>query len=173
MEKIGRIVSALSRTLDQIGGLVILPAIFFVVIVDVILRYVFNAPFIWSLEFNEWMLLVMFMMAIPECTRQNGHIRMELIVANLSPRLQSGLDVVYVLCGMGVFILLAWHSWKEFLYNYNLNRVTEYLQLPLWLHHLIIVAVCVLLIVYYALRLVTSVLGANEFSRAEATGIED
>ena len=173
MEKIEKVYVVASRTMDQIGGLIILPAIFFVVIVDVVLRYVFNSPFVWSLEFNEWMLLLLFMLAIPECTRQNGHVRMELIVANLPPRMQSFFDGVYAFCAIAIFSMLARHSWGEFLFDYQLGRATEYLQLPLWFRHFLIFTVCVLLIIYYVLRLVANIRGLKEFSRSESTRIEE
>jgi len=173
MEKIETIFTAVTRTLDQVGGLIVLPAISCVVIVDVFLRYVFNDPFIWSLEFNEWMLLLVFAFGIPECTRQNGHIRMELLVANLSPRLQAVLDTVYVVCAIGLFFLLGRHGWEEFLYAYNLDRITEYVELPIWLHHLLIVGMCAILIVYFVLRFVATLLGSKAFSRTDSVGMED
>lgn len=173
METIEKVFCGLSRNLDRIAGLVILPAISVVVIVDVFLRYVFNSPFIWSLEFNEWMLLMIFALAIPECTRQNGHIRMELVVSNLSPRLQAIFDSAYVFCGIGLFFLLARHEWEEFLFNYELNRITELVQLPIWGQHLALLIMSVIMILFFIARLVATILGAKEFSRTEATGMED
>jgi len=173
METIEKIFVGLSRNLDRFSGLVVLPAVTVVVITDVFLRYVFNSPFIWSLEFNEWMLLMIFALAIPECTRQNGHIRMELVIANLSPRIQAMLDTVYVACGIGLFYLLARHEWEEFLFSYELNRITEYVQLPVWGQHLAIFIMCVILIFFYVMRFIATLLGAKQFSRTEATGMED
>lgn len=173
METIEKIFVGLSRNLDRFSGLVVLPAVTVVVITDVFLRYVFNSPFIWSLEFNEWMLLMIFALAIPECTRQNGHIRMELVIANLSPRVQAMLDSVYVACGIGLFYLLARHEWEEFLFSYELNRITEYVQLPVWGQHLAIFIMCVILIFFYVMRFIATLLGAKQFSRTEATGMED
>lgn len=173
METIEKFFIGLSRNLDRLGGLVILPAVTIVVITDVFLRYVFNSPFIWSLEFNEWMLLMIFALAIPECTRQNGHIRMELVIANLSPRAQAVLDTVYVACGIGLFYLLARHEWEEFLFSYELNRITEYVQLPIWFQHLALFSMCVILIFFYVMRFIATLLGARQFSRTEATGMED
>ena len=46
METIEKIYIGLSKNLDRVAGLIILPAISIVVIVDVFLRYVFNSPFI-------------------------------------------------------------------------------------------------------------------------------
>lgn len=173
METIEKFFFGLSRNLDRLGGLVILPAVTIVVIADVFLRYVFNSPFIWSLEFNEWMLLMIFALAIPECTRQNGHIRMELVIANLSPRTQALLDTVYVACGIGLFYLLARHEWEEFLFSYELNRITEYVELPIWGQHLALFSMCVILIFFYVMRFIATLLSAKQFSRTEATGMED
>lgn len=173
METIEKIYIGLSKNLDRVAGLIILPAISIVVIVDVFLRYVFNSPFIWSLEFNEWMLLMIFALAIPECTRQNGHIRMELVISNLSPRLQAIFDTVYVACGIAVFYLLGRHAWEEFLFDYELNRITEIVQLPIWGQQLAIFVMCVILVIYYVLRLVATLLNATQFSRTESTGLEE
>lgn len=173
METIEKFFIGVSKNLDRIAGLIILPAISVVVIVDVFLRYVFNSPFIWSLEFNEWMLLMIFALAIPECTRQNGHIRMELVVSNLSPRLQAIFDTAYVFCGIALFYLLARHEWEEFLFNYELNRITELVQLPIWGQHLALLIMSVIMIAFFIARLLATILGAKEFSRTDATGMED
>lgn len=173
MEIIEKVFSGMSKNLDRVAGLIILPAISVVVIVDVFLRYVFNSPFIWSLEFNEWMLLMIFALAIPECTRQNGHIRMELVISNLSPRLQAIFDTAYVFCGIALFFLLARHEWEEFLFNYELNRITELIQLPIWGQHLALLVMSIIMIIFYIARLLATILGAKEFSRTEATGLED
>lgn len=173
MEKIGKIFTAVTVAMDQFGGLIILPMIFAVVIVDVVLRYVFNAPFIWSLEFNEWMLLLIFIFAIPECTRQNGHIRMELVITHLPPRVQEFLDIVYVVCATGIFFLLGRHAWEEFLFDYELDRITEYVQLPIWLHHLLIFGMCLILIFYYVMRLIATLVNSRAFSRTETFSMED
>jgi len=173
METIEKFFIGVSKNLDRVAGLVVLPAITTVVIVDVFLRYVFNSPFIWSLEFNEWMLLMIFALAIPECTRQNGHIRMELVISNLSPRIQAAFDSVYVLCGIAVFYLLGRHAWEEFLFDYELGRITEYVELPIWGQQLAVFIMCVILVIYYVLRFIATLMNAKEFSRTEATGMED
>ncbi len=177
MESIEKFFVGVTKNLDRIAGLVILPAIAVVVIVDVFLRYVFNSPFIWSLEFNEWMLLMIFALAIPECTRQNGHIRMELVIANLSRRAQALLDTVYVACGIAVFFLLGRIAWEEFLFNLNSYRdgraVSEYVGLPDWGQDLAILVMCVILVFYYLMRLAATLVNAKEFSRTDATGLED
>ena len=173
MESIEKAFILLSKNLDRIGGLIVLPAISTIVIVDVFKRYVFNDPWIWSLEFNEWMLLLIFAFAIPECTRQNGHVRMELLISNLPKRSQETMDVVYVLCAISIFYLLGFHAWEEFLFDYELKRITEFVRLPIWGHHLAILCMCAILILYYVLRLVATIFNFGEFTRTESVGMEE
>lgn len=173
MEKIQKLFMLLSVNLDRIGGLIVLPAITVIVILDVFKRYALNDPWIWSLEFNEWMLLLIFAFAIPECTRQNGHVRMELLISNLPKRSQEAMDVVYVVCAISIFYLLGFHALEEFHFDYELGRITEFVRLPIWGHHLAIFAMCVILIVYYVLRLISTIFNFKEFSRTESVGMEE
>jgi len=173
MHKIEDIFRWLSVNLDKAGALIVLPAISIIVICDVVLRYVFNSPWIWSLEFNEWFLLLIFTCAVPECTRQNGHIRMELLISNVPEKVSDAFDVAYVCCAMWLFWLLGIHAWEEFLFDLELGRITEYVRLPIWGHHLAIFAMCVLLEIYYLMRLVCSIFGLNNFSRTDALDMSE
>jgi TRAP-type C4-dicarboxylate transport system permease small subunit len=173
METIEKVFYALSRNMDRFVALIVLPAIFLVVVTDVGLRYIFNAPLIWGLEFNEWMLLMIFALAIPECTRQNGHIRMELVVMNMPPRVQAAFDAVYSVCAIWLFYLLGRHAWEEFLFDLELGRITEYVQLPIWGQQLAVFVMCVILIFYFVMRFIATVLNAKSFSRTESTGLGD
>jgi len=173
MNSIQKAFMLISVNLDKLGGLLVLPAISIIVIVDVFKRYALNDPWIWSLEFNEWMLMLIFAFAIPECTRQNGHVRMELLIANLPKRSQETMDVVYVVCAISIFYLLGFHAWEEFLFDYELGRITEFVRLPIWGHHLAIFSMCVILIAYYLLRLIATIFNFSEFSRTESVGMEE
>lgn len=173
MEKIEKAFLFVSRNLDKLGGLIVLPAISTIVIIDVFKRYALNDPWIWSLEFNEWMLLLIFAFAIPECTRQNGHVRMELLISNLPKRSQEAMDVVYILCAITLFYLLGQHAWEEFLFDYELGRVTEFVRLPIWGHQLAILGMCVILVIYYVLRLVATIFDFEEFTRTDSVGLEE
>ncbi len=140
--------------LDMLGGWVVLPAITILVMVDVVLRYVFNSPFIWTLEFSEWSLLLVFLFALPECTRVDGHVRMDLVINHLSERTRGLLSLAYSGVGIWIFYLLGRHEWGELQFNYELGRVTEYLGLPIWIHNLAIVTTCILLGVFFVMRAV-------------------
>ena len=106
-----------ATALDMIGGWLVLPAITILVMIDVVLRYVFNSPFIWTLEFSEWSLLLVFLFALPECTRVD-----------------------------------------EFWFDYGFNRVTEFLELPVWVHSFAILTTSVLMGILFLIRAIERLL---------------
>lgn len=154
-------------TLDIIGGWFVLPMISIVVLMDVILRYVFNSPYIWTLEFSEWWLLLVFAFAVPECTRRQGHIRMDLVYGVLPKRLKQCFSVVYSALGIWLFYLLSRHEWEEFLFDYELGRVTEYLELPIWFHHVAMLIMSLILIVYFLCRGISAIFNLDSFVEEE------
>ena len=173
MENVELWLSRITGLIDKIGGLIVLPAISIVVIVDVGLRYIFNSPFIWGMEFTEWGLLLVFLFAIPECTRTHGHVRMELLIGAVSPKSQKFMSLFYCASAIFIFFLLARHGWEEFIFDYELNRVTEYLELPYWLWTLTMFVISVLLIFYFALRVVAVFMKTDAFTHVESNIFED
>jgi TRAP-type C4-dicarboxylate transport system permease small subunit len=167
MKRIETWLFAVTRTLDTIGGWFVLPMISIVVLTDVILRYVFNSPYIWTLEFSEWWLLLVFAFALPECTRRHGHIRMDLVYGKLPERLKQCFSVVYSGLGIWLFYLLSRHEWEELLYDYELDRVTEYLELPVWFHHVAMLVMSLVLIIYFLCRAIAAILDLDSFTEEE------
>ncbi len=167
MKRIETWLFAVTGLLDIIGGWIVLPMIAIVVMIDVILRYVFNSPYIWTLEFSEWWLLLVFAFALPECTRRHGHIRMDLVYGVLPDRVKKYFSVVYSVLCIWLFYLLCRHEWEEFLYDYELSRVTEYLELPVWFHHVALLAVSIIMIIYFLCRAISSILSLDSFVEEE------
>lgn len=159
--------------MDYCAGYVLLPVIFLTVVTDVTLRFVFNEPLRWGLELNEYLLFPLFILGLPECSRTNGHIRMDLLASNMPPRLQGVFDACYSICGIFIFYLLAKSSLDRFQFDFSLSRVSDELALPLWLPHLFMLSICCLLMGYFALRAVANLLGRREFPGHLALSQED
>lgn len=170
MKTLDRLYAALTTLLDMLGGWIILPAISILVMIDVVLRYVFNSPFIWTLEFSEWGLLLIFLFALPECTRVDGHIRMDLVINHLSERARNILSLLYCAVGIWIFYLLGRHEWEEFLFSFELSRATEFLGLPLWVHSLAMLMTSILMGVFFVLLAVKRILGLRSDEASAATG---
>jgi len=146
-----------SRVLDRTSAYVVLPVMTGIMLMEVIGRYVFNSPFIWSLEAVNHLLIIVLLFAIPECTRQNGHIRMELLNQQMPQWGQSAVEVLYALIGIAVFGLIAKKAGGEIGYLRSIPVTTEFLRLPIWLYYTGIVVLSAMMVLMFALRLVRAV----------------
>lgn len=162
-----RVAGLLTQLLDKFGGWIVLPLISAVMMMDVFLRYVLNDPTIWGLEFSQWFLILVFLSAIPECTRRHGHIRMELLYVVMPQWFKKVVTVLYCLVGIWIFWLLLEAEWEEFIFSLDLGRVTEYLELPIWIQHFALVVMSVIMIALFAVRAIGTLVGADPFPEEE------
>ncbi len=160
MLQILTVMRAISRVLDHIGGLVVLPVLTIVMTVDVIMRYVFNAPFIWGLELDVHLLIIIFMFGILECTRTGGNIRMDLVYLHMPDRARRMVALLLCAIGCYIFVLLAGKAASEIPFLLSIQEESEYLHLPKGWYYTGIVAVSVLMALYFALRAVSIVIGS-------------
>lgn len=82
-----------------------------VLINEVVLRYVFNAPTIWAHETTIFLCGAAFVFGGLYCTARDRHIRVVLIYDALSPSLRRVFDfVISIVCALasGIF---AWAAW--------------------------------------------------------------
>ncbi len=104
------------------------------VCIDVVLRYFFNRPVAWVLEISEYILLYVTFMAAAWVLRDEGHIRVDLLVNRLSPGIQTLLVVVTSVIGASVMLILTWFGGRVTLDFYRRGVPTlEYLKTPEYL----------------------------------------
>ena len=151
-------IAAVSRALDRASVYVFLPVMTIIMLMEVIGRYVFNSPFIWSLEAVNHLLVIVLIFGIPECTRRNGHIRMDLLNRRMPVWARRAVEVLYDLIGIGVFALIAKKAGGEIGYLKSIPVTTEFLQLPIWVYYTGIVALSALMVLMFASRLVRAIL---------------
>jgi TRAP-type C4-dicarboxylate transport system permease small subunit len=128
---------------------------------DVILRYVFNSPFVWGLELAEHLLILVFLTGILQCTRTDGNIRMDLVYLHMPERAKRLVAALYCAIGMYIFYLLAAKSVSDIPFLMSIPESTEYLHLPIGGYYMFIVAISALMIVYFALRGIAAILGTE------------
>ena len=68
---------------------------------EVVLRYLFNAPTIWAHETTIFLCGLAFLYGGLYCTARDRHIRVVLIYDSLPPRMRRAFDVVISLICMG------------------------------------------------------------------------
>ena len=88
------------------------------VLYEVFMRYLFNAPTRWVIEFSEYMLLYMALLAAAWVLKQEGHVRVEMLVDVLPHNVKAGLHAVTSWVGAVVCALFGWYgaalTWETF-----------------------------------------------------------
>jgi TRAP-type transport system small permease protein len=116
-----------ARTLESASGALLL-VMMLVVLVDVVLRNLFNRPLPWGTEVLEVVLAAMVFLLYPTLARQGGHITVDLIpVPKALQRLQT---VVSDLLGGLLFGLIAVCLLRQARRAADFGEGTPLLQIP-------------------------------------------
>lgn len=103
----------LGRWIDR-GGLVFATGIVLSVLIlmnEVVLRYVFNAPTIWAHETVIFLCGIAFVYGGLYCCAQDRHIRVVLIYDAIPPRIKRILDVIISIICAAASAMFAWAAW--------------------------------------------------------------
>jgi len=73
---------------------ILIAAALWLVFANVVLRYLFNSPFIWADQFTTYLLFYMTFLAAPWVLAKRGHVSIEVLRNVLRPRGQKLLDVL-------------------------------------------------------------------------------
>ncbi len=111
------------------GGL---PSLVLLVTLDVVLRYVFDAPLRWGRNVNGLLLLVTMFSALPHAWDRGYHIRMELLYERTRGAVRGWADVAAALTGIFMMSLLVVQSWRFIPYMAETGETGEELLLPVW-----------------------------------------
>lgn len=104
----------LGRIVDKAGYIfaVGIVAAAFILLMEVFLRYIFNAPTIWAHETTVFLCGIAFVFGGLYCTCRNTHIRVVLLYDHFSPRRRRVADIVISLVSAlasGFFAYAAYH----------------------------------------------------------------
>ena len=104
------------RRADALLGVVasvILLAMMFLTVVDVVARYAFNRPLRGAFEVTELMLLVLIFAGLPLVSFSDEHATMDFIDRLLGPRAQRSLEALVQLVNAAFMFLLTWLVWLK------------------------------------------------------------
>ena len=121
-----------ARRLFQLGIYVTMPALVVLVTLDVILRYVFNAPLQWGRDANGLLLLMTIFCALPHAWDRAHHIRMEVFYVRMSSRRQQLVDVLSAVSAIIVLGLMSVQAAWFVPFMIRTGETGEDLDLPLW-----------------------------------------
>lgn len=87
---------------------------------DVMGRYLFNHPIVGTIEFSKLMVGTMVLFSWGYLQRVRGHVRLDLIVNRLSPRVLSKIELSNSFLFLAIFGIIVWRTamtgieeWRE------------------------------------------------------------
>lgn len=103
----------LGRWIDRIGIIFATGIVLSVLILmnEVILRYVFNAPTIWAHETTIFLCGMAFIYGGLYCTARNSHIRVVLIYDVIPPRIRRIFDIIISIVCAAASAMFAWAAY--------------------------------------------------------------
>ena len=108
MRGLVRAIDGLSRYLGATAAVLVIVLVV-LMLYDVVLRYVFNAPTIWGNDINTWLMGASFVLSIAYAMSTDSHVRVDLLYDERTrPRIRY-----FDLVGLALIILptVAWVTW--------------------------------------------------------------
>lgn len=99
--------------------------------VDVVLRYLFNAPIRGSFEVSETMMAVLIFAGLPMVSRQGEHIAIDSVVRVLPPLFKRLSALIVQLGCAAALVGMAWLLWLKAARFAGAGDVTQTLKLPI------------------------------------------
>ncbi len=112
-----RVTHGLTMVSAYMSALAILAATL-IIVEQVWVRYLFNAPTIWQVEIAVYLLIAATFLGAPYGLKQNGHINIDILVVWLPERVRSRLDIITSFLALLFCVFLAWRGcvmwWEAF-----------------------------------------------------------
>jgi len=106
--KLGKAIDISSTALVYVAGVMMLLCVLSV-FYGVVMRYVFHAPVKWVLEVSVCLFVWFSFLAMPEALKTRTHVRVDLLLMRLSPKMQGSLEAFhYLLCSIYGAILMVY-----------------------------------------------------------------
>jgi len=116
--------------LTSIVSAVLLIALTAVTVIDVVGRYVFNAPLSGASELTEFLLLGIIFIGLPAITLDDDHVAIDLLTSQLARKPRAVLKFIARVLSAGFFGFLGWqlleHAERLELYR----EITVFLRIP-------------------------------------------
>ena len=125
-----RALSAVCEGFAIVGGLIVLAAIIFTVVAVVAAR--FGAPILGNTEIVEMSVGVAIAFFLPWCQIQGANVIVDFFTARVPDWAKAVLDAVMSFAFTLVVAVLAWRLIIGGIDAFRRDRVTMFLQLPMW-----------------------------------------
>ncbi|HVN24324.1 MAG TPA: TRAP transporter small permease [Syntrophorhabdales bacterium] len=130
---LGRVFDYLNLVMVVISAILLL-GLTFIVGADITLRYLFNRPMGWVKEVSEYTLVGMGFLVAAWILRDDGHVKMDLVLNKLKPRAQTLLNIITSIISTIVVLIITWFTLRVILEFYRTKLVIPtVLEPPRWI----------------------------------------
>ncbi len=154
-----KFLAKLGKVFDRINLImVVISAVFllgltFIVGADITLRYLFLRPLGWVKEISEYILVVLGFLVAAWILKDDGHVKMDLVLTKVSPRAQTMMNIITSGISTIVVFVITWFSVRVIVQFYQTKLVTpSVLEPPKWILIVPIFVGCLLLILQFIRR---------------------
>jgi TRAP-type C4-dicarboxylate transport system permease small subunit len=125
---------ALSEVTHRVSNLgqSVLMVMVLLVIVDIVLRRIFNSPLAWSLEVVEVMLVVVVFFSVAYCGTRRGHVSIDVLVSRFPHKARAIIDIFTYFFSIVLFGFMTWGGVVSAMDKWDAHRITGILPIPIY-----------------------------------------
>ena len=120
-----------SGFIGRYGGRALLAIIIFIMVYEVIARYVFNSPTDWALEFAIYGQVLLVALSAAYVLREEGHVSIGLVIEQFSERTQHWFVCANSIIGALYCIVLSIQVWNTARWSYQVKTASDTVGVPL------------------------------------------
>jgi len=133
MKKIIQIIDKLTDYSAFISSLFMI-LIVALILIEIGLRTFFNTSTLISDEYSAYFFVVVVMLGLGYTFKEDGHIRITIILGRLKPKAQKVLDIICCLIALILTLFMLYYSFKMVIDTYNLDmRADSIAETPLFI----------------------------------------
>ncbi|MCL6476928.1 MAG: TRAP transporter small permease [Peptococcaceae bacterium] len=126
-----RVAYPLSKMVNNIG-VSILMFMMIVMVLDILLRLLFNKPILGLYELVEFMMVVTVFFGFSYTQIEKGHISVEMFVRKAPERVRTVIEAINHFVGMVLFLMICWGGLQQVKNVYLKGDVSAALSIPVW-----------------------------------------
>jgi TRAP-type C4-dicarboxylate transport system permease small subunit len=152
LQRAGRILDIILIGVTWFSGMLMIFSLVSVCI-DVVMRYFFNSPSGWILQISEYILLYIPFLTAAFVLKEEGHIKVDIILNFINERTEAILNTVTSILGAGVLFILTYYG-TIVTYDFYVRKVPtlKYLKIPEFLVIMVIPVGCFLFALQFIRR---------------------
>lgn len=134
---VDRSLGRLENLFNDIGSFFIF-ALMWLTMAEVLGRRLLNSPVPGAIDYIETGMVVFAFMGVAYCQREGGHVRMDLLVANLKGRVLWVTEAFAILVAAVYVAIIVWASAQDAWRSFDLGDETLDAHVPVWPSKLVV-----------------------------------